>query len=127
MRLPSEKKLLRSLSKHWPGLIIFVDHPEIPMDNNIAERGLRSSVVGRKNYYGSGAIWSGELSAALFTLFETLKLWKLNVHTWLLTYFYECAALNSKAPEDIQKYLPWNMTAKQKELFAEPPRYEQIE
>ncbi len=122
--LPSAKKLLVSLNKHWKGLTVFVDYQEIPMDNNLAERGLRGSVIGRKNYYGSGAVWSAELAAALFTLFGTLKLWKLNLHTWLLGYFYECAMLNGKPPEDIQKYLPWNMTQKQKELFAEPPRYE---
>ena len=125
--LPSAKKLLVSLSNHWRGLTVFVDHPDIPMDNNVAERGLRGSVVGRKNYYGSGAVWSAELAAALFTLFGTLKLWKLNLHTWLLGYFYECAMLNGKAPEDIEKYLPWNMSKEQKALFSEPPRYENSE
>lgn len=122
--LPSAKKLLVSLNKHWSGLMVFVDHPDIPMDNNTAERGLRGSVVGRKNYYGSGSVWSAELAAALFTLFGTLKLWKLNMHTWILGYFYECALLGGKAPEDIQKYLPWNMTEEKKQRFAEPPRHE---
>jgi transposase len=122
--LPSEKKLLISLNKHWNGLTVFVDHPEIPMDNNTAERGLRGSVVGRKNYYGSGSVWSAELAAALFTLFGTLKLWKLNIHTWLLGYFYECALLGGKPPDNIQKYLPWNMSEKKKQLFSEPPRHE---
>jgi len=123
--LPSAKKLLVSLNKHWAGLTVFIDHPEIPMDNNTAERGLRGSVVGRKNYYGSGSVWSAELAAALFTLFGTLKLWKLNIHTWLLGYFYECALLGGKPPEDVQKYLPWNMSEKKKQLFSEPPRHEE--
>jgi transposase len=123
--LPSAKKLLVSLDKHWSGLTVFVDNPEIPMDNNTAERGLRGSVVGRKNYYGSGSVWSAELAAALFTIFGTLKIWSLNPHTWLLGYFYECALLGGKAPENIQKYLPWNMTEKQKQLFSEPPRHEE--
>ena len=122
--LPSAKKLLVSLQRHWSGLTVFIEHPEIPMDNNTAERGLRKSIVGRKNYYGSGAIWSAELAAALFTLFGTLKLWKLNVHTWLLGYFYECAMLGGKPPDNIEKFLPWNMTEKQKQLFSEPPKYE---
>lgn len=122
--LSSAKKLLVSLNKHWSGLTVFVDHPDIPMDNNKAERGLRGSVVGRKNYYGSGSVWSAELAAALFTIFGTLKLGKLNIHTWLLGYFYECAQLGGNAPEDVQKYLPWNMTEKQKQLFSEPPKHE---
>lgn len=122
--LPSSKKLLVSLNKHWLGLTIFVDHPDIPMDNNAAERGLRGSVVGRKNYYGSGAVWSAELAASLFTIFGTMKLWGINIHTWLLGYFYECALLGGKPPENIQKYLPWNMTERQKTLFSEPPKHE---
>ena len=122
--LPSAKKILKSLNKHWNGLTIFVDHPEIPMDNNIAERGLRSSVVGRKNYYGSGAVWSGELAAALFTLFKTLKLWKINVHTWLLAYFYECALVGGEPLKDITPFLPWKMPEKQRQLLSKPPNYE---
>src|SRR5579863_5722880 len=114
-------KILKSLKNHWEGLTIFVDRPDIPMDNNIAERGLRSSVVGRKNYYGSGATWSAELAAALFTLFKTLKLWNINIHTWLLNYFYECALAGGEPPEDITKFLPWEMTEEQINLFSQPP------
>jgi transposase len=125
--LPSAKKLLISLNKHWSGLTVFVDNHEIPMDNNTAERGLRGSVVGRKNYYGSQSVWSAELAAAMFTLFSTIKLWKLNVHTWLLSYFYECALLGGKAPDNVQKYLPWNMTDKKKQLYSEPPKHEEPE
>lgn len=78
--LPSAKKLLISLKKHWDGLTVFVDRPEIPMDNNPAERALRPGVLGRKNYSGSGAVWSSELTAVMYSLFETLKIWKLNEH-----------------------------------------------
>jgi hypothetical protein len=42
-----------------------VDHPEVPMDNNTAERCQRGPVVARKNFYGSGALWSGRLAAML--------------------------------------------------------------
>ena len=125
--LPSAKKLLVSLDKHWPGLTVFIEHYEIPMDNNTAERGLRGSVVGRKNYYGSGAVWSAELAASLFTLFGTMKLWKLNVHTWLLSYFHECASLGGRPPDNIQKYLPWNMSERKRALYSEPPKHEEPE
>jgi transposase len=122
--LCSAKKLLKSLSRHWEGLTVFVEDPDIPMDNNLAERGLRGSVVGRKNYYGSGSVASAQLAAALFTLFETLKLWKLNIHTWLLGYFYECALLGGRPPDDVSPFIPWEMTEKQRELFAKPPCHE---
>jgi transposase len=122
--LPSAKKRLKSLNNHWSGLTVFVEHPEIPMDNNTAERGLRGPVVGRKGYYGSQAVWSAELAAALFTIFGTIKLAGLNEHTWLLAYLQECAILGGNPPTDVNKYLPWNMTEYQKELFSCPPVYE---
>jgi len=122
--LPSAKNRLKSLNKHWSGLTIFVEQPEIPMDNNIAENGLRRPVIGRKGYYGSQTVWSAELAAALFTIFETIKLAGLNEHTWLLGYLHECAMLGGKAPDDVSHYLPWNMTEKQKELFSCPPAHE---
>lgn len=118
------KKILTSLEKHWVGLTVFVEHPQIPMDNNQAERSLRGSVIGRKNYYGSGSIWSSELAAVLFTLFETFKLAGINIHTWLLAYLQECAMSGGIPPASIQPFLPWNMTEKQKTLFSHPPKFE---
>jgi transposase len=70
--------VLSSLHEHWSGLTLFVEDPGIPMDNNRSERVLRGPALGRKNYYGSGAEWSGRLAAALFSLFGTLKLWQIN-------------------------------------------------
>lgn len=118
-RLDTEaKKILTSLANHWEGLTVFVDQPYVPMDNNEAERGLRSSVVGRKNYYGSSAIWSAQLAASLFTIFGTLKLWHINRHTWLLADLEECANRGGNAPADIEKFLPWNMAGERKDFLT---------
>lgn len=120
--LPSaSKKVLESLGRHWEGLTLFVDHPEIPMDNNEAERRLRNPVVGRKNYYGSGSIWSGVLSATLFTLFQTLLKNNLDPQKWLLAYFQACAEQGGHAPENIEAFLPWNLSEPQKALWRHPP------
>ena len=35
------RKALESLRNHWEGCVLFVDHPEIPMDNNESEQKLR--------------------------------------------------------------------------------------
>ena len=40
------RKVLKSLKNHWGGLTVFVDHPEVAMDNNVAERTLRNPVIG---------------------------------------------------------------------------------
>ena len=101
-------KVLRSLRNHWQGLTLFVEDPDLPMDNNQAERALRGPVVGRKNYYGSGAQWSGELSATLFSLFHTLQRWRINPRTWLTEYLNACAVAGGRVPEDFARFLPWN-------------------
>ena len=105
----SQESVLKSFSTHWEGLTVFVDHPQIPMDNNGSERILRNPVVGRKNYYGSGAIWSARFTAVMFSIFETLELWEINQLEWLSDYFRACALAGGKAPEDIRGHLPWNI------------------
>jgi transposase len=103
-------KVLTSLFNHWEGLTVFLDNPHIPMDNNPAERAQRNNTVGRKNYYGSGSVESGYFTVTMFTLFQTLKLWDINLHQWLNDYLKVCAELGSNAPKDISAFLPWNMS-----------------
>jgi transposase len=108
------RKVLTSLQEHWSGLTLFVGDPRIPMDNNLSERRLRGPAVGRKNYYGSRALWSGRLTAMLFSLLATLQLWKINPRLWLRWYLESCAAAGGQAPPDIQPFLPWNLSEEQR-------------
>jgi transposase len=110
------EKVLISLHEHWDGLTIFVDHPEIPMDNNTAERELRGPAVGRKNFYGSGAVWSGQLAAMLFTILRSALLWNINPKYWVEVFFAACAANGGKPPDDITRFLPWNMNPDRKPM-----------
>ena len=107
---PARRKVLESLGDHWTGLTVFVEHPEVPMDNNTAERVQRGPVVGRKNYYGSGAVWAGRLAAMMFSLFQTLSLWDLNPRLWLTAYLEACARADGKAPPNLDDFLPWNLS-----------------
>ncbi len=104
------RKALSSLNNHWDGLVVFVDHPHVPMDNNEAERRHRGPVVGRKNYYGSGSYWSGQLAATMFSVLQTLQVWKVNPRLWLTWYLEACAAGGGKAPDNASDFLPWNLS-----------------
>jgi transposase len=111
------RKALVSLREHWEGLTRFVDDPRIPMDNNASERRGRGPAVARKNFYGSGSKWSGELAAAAFSIFATLSMCQLNPRKWLTWYFEQCAAAGGEVPADIKPFLPWNLSEeKKKEL-----------
>ena len=110
----ARQKALKSLRNHWTGLILFVDHPEVPMDNNEAERCLRNPVVGRKNYYGSRAVWSGVLAAMTFSIFQTLLLYNIQPISFLSEYFRSCTHTGGKPPDDISPFLPWNISEEKK-------------
>ena len=47
---------------------------------------MRSPVVGRKNFNGSGFEASADLADTMYSVFATMKLWGLNLRTWLTTY-----------------------------------------
>ena len=119
---PAAQKVLESMENHWAGLTVFVDHPQIPMDNNKAERAERTPAVGRKTYYGSGSLWSGRLCATLFTIFQILLIWGINPRLWLTAFLWACARNGNKAPYDISCWLTWNMSEQQRQaLSMEPP------
>ena len=102
-------KILTSLRNHWNGLSVFVGHPDVPMDNNKGERSIRNPATGRKNFYGSGSLRSSQLAAIMFSVFQTMGLWKINCHHWLRSYLTACAGNHGKAPEDLSAFLPWAM------------------
>ena len=58
----------------WPGLVLFLDDPRIPLDNNGTERAARGPVVGRKNHYGSHSLRGTEVAATFYSLVESAKL-----------------------------------------------------
>ena len=96
----------------------FVDDPRIPMDNNALERAGRGPAVARKNFHGSGSLWSGRPAAAMFSPLATLAHWKLNPRLWLTWYLESCAAAGGKAPEDIRPFLPWNLSDERRAALA---------
>lgn len=116
----AKRQILESLHNHWDGLTVFVARPEVTLDNNSAERALRNPVVGRKNYYGSGSIWSAHLAAMMFSVLQTVLLSDLNPRHWLSAFFHACAAKGGKPPTDLHAFLPWQMTDERKRQLAQP-------
>lgn len=114
-------KILRSLNRHWDGLTLFKRDPRIPMDNNRAERLLRGGVVLRKNSYGSGTSWSGQLLAKTLTLFHTWLLNGLDPEA-MLEDFLDASSIGAPAI-NLDEYLPWRMSNARKQEFALPAAF----
>jgi len=116
----AQNKVLNSLKHHWPGLTVCVDHPQTPMDNNRAENSLRNPATGRKNYYGSGAVWSAELAAMLFSILQTVMLWGLNPRHWLQDFLTACAENGGQPLKDLTPFLPWTMDEARRHALKQP-------
>ena len=63
-----EGKALRSLVNHREGLCVFVDRPQVPLDNNLAERVLRGPVIGRRLSFGSDSENGARFTAAMYSV-----------------------------------------------------------
>lgn len=106
--LPRQRTILDSLKRNWDGLVVFMGNPHVPMHNNVAEQALRSPAVGRKNYYGHYAEWSGKFAAMCMSILQTAARHGVNPIAYLDYYFDSCAKLGKgKTPENIDEYLPW--------------------
>jgi len=80
-RYPEPSKYAKALKyflENFAGLTLFLDDPEVPIDNNSQERLLRNHVVGRKTWYGTHSERGALTAAILFTLVETCKLNQVN-------------------------------------------------
>jgi transposase len=77
------RKAIGYMVNMWPGLVLFLDDPRIPLDNNGTERAARGPVLGRKNHYGSRSLRGTEVAATFYSLVESAKLNDLEPRLYL--------------------------------------------
>jgi transposase len=123
---PRAAKVLATLDREWDGLAAHRDFPLLPLDNNTAERALRTPVVGRKNFGGSGTRWAAELAARVWTITATTDLAGLNPITYLTAYLDACGTTGGTplTPTDLQRFLPWTANSTDLATWATPPRHD---
>lgn len=84
----------------------FLSDGKIEIDNNIAERALRSVAIGRKNWMFAGSDKGGEVAANIYSLIETAKLNNINPWKYLKKVLSVIQDYNSQKLSDL---LPWNI------------------
>ena len=115
-----EGKALRSLLNHREGLCVFVDHPQVPLTNNLAERILRAPAIGRGLSFGSDSEKGAEFTAMMYSVIGTLSMNGIDVLRWLEAWLKACAENGRQPPEDLEPWLPWSMSEKRKREFMAP-------
>ena len=116
-----ECKPLRSLARHRAGLSVFLDHPEVPMDNNVGERAIRNPAIGRKLSFGSDSEAGARMTAVMYTVLGTVARNGLDVLRWLRAWLDACAENGGLPPGDLDPWLPWSMSEERRRAFAAPP------
>ncbi len=113
-------KALRSLLKHREGLSVFVDNPQVPMDNNLPEREFRKAVIGRRLCFGSDSEDGADLTSTMYSVFGTLSMNGIVVLRWLEAWLEACAENGGQPPDDLSPWLPWTMTEERRREFMTP-------
>jgi len=76
-------KALQYLLNQWGPLTVFLGEPNVPLDNNAAERALRGVVLGRKNHLGSKSSRGASVTAFFYTIMESCKLCGIDPRQYL--------------------------------------------
>jgi hypothetical protein len=90
----------------WDALLRYVDDGHVEIDNNAAERSLRTVALGRKNYLFAGSDAGGERAAAIYSLIGTAKLNGLDPEAYLRNVLSRIA---DHSINRIEELLPWNV------------------
>jgi transposase len=97
---------VRYALSRWEALLRYVDDGRIEIDNNAAERALRTVALGRKNYLFAGSDAGGERAAAIYSLIGTAKLNGLDPEAYLRNVLSRIAG---HPINRISELLPWNV------------------
>jgi transposase len=108
-KLPKKSQTTKAINyalNQEAGLRHFLTDGHVEIDNNAAERAMRSIALGRKNWMFAGSDKGGEYAASIFSLMETAKLNSINPQEYLTHVLKNIKNHNSNK---IHELLPWNI------------------
>nr|WP_198302075.1 IS66 family transposase [Croceicoccus marinus] len=119
-RLSPKSAMAKALAygrKRWIALTRFLDDGRAEVDNNIAERAMRSVAIGRKNWLFAGSEAGGERAAAIYSVIETAKLNGIEPQAYIGDVIAKIA--DGWPASRWDELMPWNWAAPQRPLIAE--------
>lgn len=63
--------------------MVYTNHAEMEIDNNLVENAIRPTAVGKKNWLFFGSAQAGQTSAILYSLLETCRKLEINPDDYL--------------------------------------------
>lgn len=99
---------IRYALSRWEALSRYRDDGRAELDNNAAERALRTIALGRKNHLFAGADTGGERAAGIYSLIGTAKLNDIDPEAYLRHVLERIA---EHPINRIEELLPWSVAA----------------
>ena len=110
-RLSPKSSMAKALTygrKRWDALTRYLGEGIAEMDNNIAERSIRSIAIGRKNWLFTGSKAGGTRAAAIYSVIETCKLNGVEPQAYITDVIEKIASDWPASRWD--ELMPWNWT-----------------
>jgi transposase len=108
-RLSSKNALARAIQyalSRWEALVRYAGDGRLAIDNNVAERALRTIAITRKNFLFLGSEAGGERAAILYTVLQTAKLNGLDPEAYLADVIDRMT--RGHPINRLAELLPWN-------------------
>lgn len=100
---------IRYALARWDALVRYSNDGRIEIDNNAAERALRTVALGRKNFLFAGSDAGGERAAAIYSLIGTAKLNGLDPEAYLR---HVIGSIAEHPVNRVDELLPWKVELK---------------
>ena len=104
----------------WAALNRFIEHSELSIDNNAAERAMKPVAIGRRNWMFVGSVQAGGRAAVLMTLMASCKATMVEPWAWMKDVLIQLplgASLESLLPNTWLEFHPqhrWNIADRRK-------------
>ena len=122
-RLSPKSAMAKALAygrKRWMALTRFIDEGTAEIDNNSAERAMRSIAIGRKNWLFAGSRAGGERAAAIYSVVETCKLNGIEPQAYIADVIEKIA--NGWPTSRWEDLMPWHWAAQTTPISAHTAR-----
>ena len=94
---------IRYMLKHWVALTRFLSVPGAPIDNNVAEQGLKKAITHRKNSLSYKTLHGARIGDIHMSLIHTCELNRVNP----FEYFMALQQHAAEVRKDPTRWLPW--------------------
>lgn len=107
--LPKSKlgEAIKYSLRQWDKLIVFLEDARLSVDNNLAERGIKPFVLGRKNFLFSKSPLGATASGLCYSIIETAKANNLIPFKYLTYLFEKLPNIDLENFDELDALLPW--------------------